>query len=209
MDGLHPVLDPTALIGDADDFARAQTVRIVRRLGCAPVAVANGTDVLAEARKRTPRLVILDVALPGVSSYELCRVLREEHGDTVPIALTSEHRTDPQDEIAALLLGADLYATKPLRDDLFAARLRRLLVWSAPSDTAQAAGSTPLTPRETDVLTLMAQGLQRREIATRLCITPKTTATHIEHILSKLGAHSQAQAVAYAIRRHVVALPGS
>jgi len=54
------------------------------------------------------------------------------------------------------------------------------------------------------VLALLAQGVAAAEISARLHITPKTTATHIEHILAKLGAHSRAEAVALALRDHVV-----
>jgi DNA-binding NarL/FixJ family response regulator len=61
-----------------------------------------------------------------------------------------------------------------------------------------------LTKREQDVLGLLVDGRRLPEIAEALCITRKTAATHIEHILSKLGAHSQAQAVAFAMRDKVL-----
>jgi DNA-binding NarL/FixJ family response regulator len=61
-----------------------------------------------------------------------------------------------------------------------------------------------LTRREHEVLTLLVDGRRRHEIAHLLCITPKTVSTHIERILGKLGAHSQAQAVAFALRQGVV-----
>ena len=66
--------------------------------------------------------------------------------------------------------------------------------------TSRGYTAVPLTPREREVLALLAEGHRPGEIAEELCITRKTTATHIEHILGKLGAHSQAQAVAIALR---------
>jgi DNA-binding NarL/FixJ family response regulator len=61
-----------------------------------------------------------------------------------------------------------------------------------------------LTPRELEVLQLLVEGLRPTEISEELCISQKTTSTHLEHILAKLGAHSQAQAVAFAIRDELV-----
>ncbi|MGC9222220.1 MAG: response regulator transcription factor [Solirubrobacteraceae bacterium] len=63
-----------------------------------------------------------------------------------------------------------------------------------------------MTEREHEVLAMLVSGLSSAEIATHLCITRKTTTTHIEHILGKLGAHSQAQAVAFAVRDQIVEL---
>ena len=114
--------------------------------------------------------------------------------------LVSEHRVDPSDEVAGLLLGADEYLAKPLHPDIFTARMRRLLlrVQSRPIRRS------PLTPREDEVLALLTRGVAAAEISSRLHITPKTTATHIEHILAKLGAHSRAEAVAFALRDRLV-----
>ena len=143
---------------------------------------------------------MLDVALAGVSAYEVCRSLRQRFGERLPIVLVSEHRLEPADEVAALLLGADDYIAKPIRADLFLARVRRLLARSE----LPHAGTSSLTPREREVLALLAAGTAPTSIAERLCITEKTTSTHIERILGKLGAHSRVQAVAFAYRDRLV-----
>jgi DNA-binding NarL/FixJ family response regulator len=64
--------------------------------------------------------------------------------------------------------------------------------------------SSSLTTRELEVLNLLVTGITQPEIARRLYITPKTVGKHIEHILAKLGVHSRAQAVAYAILHKLV-----
>jgi DNA-binding NarL/FixJ family response regulator len=90
---------------------------------------------------------------------------------------------------------------KPIHPDELLARVRRLLPSPEPvSDDHR----ERLTPREHEILTLLAQGLNHTEIATRLVITPGTVAKHIEHILVKLDVHSRAQAVAVALRNRLL-----
>jgi two-component system nitrate/nitrite response regulator NarL len=191
---------PIALVADADDLARSQLAGLLASIGYAVIELAGGEEVLAASRPDVPALVVLDVGLPGVSAYEVCRELRDAHGQQLPIAFVSQHRTEPADEVAALLLGADEYFAKPLRRDLFLAKIRRLRARTKPRRAAASA----LTPREREVLGLLVEGVAPPEIAVRLCITDKTTATHIERILGKLGAHSRAQAVAFAVRDGLV-----
>jgi DNA-binding NarL/FixJ family response regulator len=190
----------TAIVADADEDSRRSVARLLAFVGYAVTQVASGDEALELVRKEPPGLVVLDVALPGLSAYEVCRSLREAYGQRLPIALVSENRLEPADEVAGLLLGADEYFAKPIRSDLFLARIRRLLARTAP----EAARASSLTPREREVLSLLVRGVEPSEIAERLCITDKTTATHIERILGKLGAHSRAQAVAFAVRDHLV-----
>jgi two-component system nitrate/nitrite response regulator NarL len=66
---------------------------------------------------------------------------------------------------------------------------------------------TRLTPRELEVLRLLAEGVGPLEVADRLVISRKTVATHVDHILSKLGVHSRAQAVAMALRQDMLESP--
>jgi DNA-binding NarL/FixJ family response regulator len=197
--GRDGAVQAIAVVADPDPGGRADVAKLVARLGCEVVEAPTGDDVLAEAARATPALVVLDVALADRSAYECCRALRERYGEGLPIMFLSQHRVEPSDQVAGLMLGADEYLARPLHPDVFTARARRMLV------RAQWRASThPLTPREEQVLALLVAGVPAAEIATRLCITGKTTSTHIEHILAKLGAHSRAQAVAFAVRDRLV-----
>ena len=193
-------MKPTAVVADPDPGARADVAGLVARLGCVALEVTTADAVLEIVERQTPSIVVLDVALEDGSAYECCRTLREQYGEGLPIVLVSEHRVDPSDEVAGLLLGADEYLAKPLHPAIFTARMRRLLLRVQPRSIRR----SPLTPREDEVLTLLATGVPAAEIASRLHITPKTTATHIEHILAKIGAHSRAEAVAFALRDRLV-----
>jgi len=73
--------------------------------------------------------------------------------------------------------------------------------------TAAASSSHTLTPRELEILELLAEGLPQKEIARRLVLSSRTVARHIEHILGKLGVHSRAQAVALAYRHGLLGSP--
>jgi DNA-binding NarL/FixJ family response regulator len=135
--------------------------------------------------------------LPGASGYEICRELRERYGEDLPIIFVSAARTDETDRVAGLLLGADDYLAKPIPFDHLLARVRRLVAQSA---AVAGPAASSLTPREQEVLGLLADGLEQDDIANRLFITPKTVAKHIERILGKLGVRSRAQAVVLALR---------
>ena len=197
-EGLLP--DRRALVADSDVVAREDVARLLTSVDCDVEEVPNGETALAAAYAARPNLVVVDVALSGVSAYEVCRSLRQRFGERLPIVFVSEHRLEPADEVAALMIGADAYLAKPIRSDVFLAYVRRLF---ARSETQQVAASS-LTPREREVLALLAAGTAPSSIAERLCITDKTTATHIERILAKLGAHSRVQAVAFAYRDRLV-----
>ena len=122
----------------------------------------------------------------------------ERFGDALPVVFVSGERTESFDRVAGLQLGADDYLSKPFAPDELIARLRRLLPDSElPADEK---GRPALTPREEEVLKLLASGLAQGEIAKELVISPKTVASHIERILAKLGVNSRAQAVAVAHR---------
>ena len=184
------------LVVDDDSGARDLVSDLLGRAGYTTTQVATGEEALAAAQADRPSLVLLDVRLPGLSGYEVLYSLRERFGDELPVVFVSGERTESFDHVAGLQLGADDYLSKPFAPDELIARLRRLLPDSAApvDDTSRPA----LTPREEEVLRLLASGLAQGEIAKELVISPKTVASHIERILAKLGVHSRAQAVAVA-----------
>src|SRR5439155_884364 len=148
-------------------------------------------------RRDVPQLVILDVRLPDVSGYEICRELRDEFGNRLSIVFMSGERTERLDLAAGLLVGADDYLVKPFSTDELLARVRVRL----PPAPETPPLPSDLTKRELEVLRLLSEGLSQKEIAVSLVISSKTVAAHIQHVLGKLGVHSRTQAVAQAYRR--------
>lgn len=187
------------VVADGDVVARAELQRALGAAGFAVVEAASGDEALAAALEDGVVLAVLEVRLPGLSGYEVCRRLREEHGDRVPIIFVSADRVEPSDRVAGLIVGADDYLVKPVARDEIVARVRRQLA-RAPGQLDRA----KLTAREGEVLRLLAAGLAPAQIASELSISPKTVATHVEHIYAKLGVHTRAQAVARAFRLALV-----
>jgi DNA-binding NarL/FixJ family response regulator len=168
---------------------------------------ATAREALALVEDEQPAVVLTDVVLPGMSGYELCRQLRDRYGTGLPIIFVSGTRTETLDSVAGLLIGADDYIAKPFDAGELLARVRRCVErgHAANGTGPNGGGSYGLTPRELEVLELLADGLGTSAIAERLVISKKTVATHVQRLLAKLGVHSRGAAVALAHREGLVA----
>ena len=193
----------TILIVDDDPGYRAFVAAILERVGYMTSEAGSGEEALRLVRSERPACILLDVLLPGVNGYAVCQELRDGYGETIPIIFVTGERTEPADRVAGLLLGADDYVLKPFDPDELLARMRRLLIRSdraAPRNGDKPQSSFGLTQREREILLLLADGLGQKAIAAELVLSPKTVATHMQRILTKLGVHSRAEAVAIAHR---------
>jgi DNA-binding NarL/FixJ family response regulator len=188
---------PPVLVADADDGARAQLASLLLAAGYPVVEASSGEEALAAVRRTNPCAALLEIPLGGLSGYEVCRTVREELGESLPVMFVSGVRTESYDRVAGLLVGASDYLVKPYAPDELLTRVRNLLRLSRPLPSAI---FEKLTRREREVLQLLADGLRQEEIAQRLFITRKTVGAHVVNVLRKLGVKSQAQAVAMAYR---------
>jgi two-component system response regulator MprA len=188
------------LVVDDDAALRAFVREILQHAGYSVWETGSGLEAVDLVRRERPALVILDVQLPVLSGYEVCRRVRDE-GSAAPILFISGERTDSLDRVAGLLLGGDDYLVKPFAADELLARVRSLLRRSNNGH------SVKLTNRELAVMRLLAEGLGHIEIGRRLVISPKTVGTHVEHIYEKLGVHNRTQALVAAYRERVLAPP--
>ena len=196
------------LVVDDDPAALAEISDLLDGAGLEAHTARSGEDALAAARERRPQAVLLEVRLPGISGYDVLRELRGLFGETLPVMFVSGERGEAFDRVAGLMLGADDYLAKPFAPDELLARVRRFVVRSG-ADGNHDGVRAKLTRREREVLRLLASGLAQPEIAERLVISSSTVASHIEHILGKLGVHSRAEAVAVAHRSGFVGSPAA
>ena len=191
------------LIVEDDPGARELVAAVLQHAGFETDMVETGDQALDAVSAKRPMLVLLDVRLPDMSGYTVCRALREQRPDSLPIIFMSGERTEWFDRVGGLLLGADDYIVKPFAPDELVARVRTLLR-RADRPIREVPPRGKLTAREAEVLGLLADGLSQADIASRLFISSKTVATHIEHILEKLEVRSRAQAVALAYREGLI-----
>jgi DNA-binding response OmpR family regulator len=189
------------LVVDDEPDMRSLLEAILTHAGYTVTTVDAGETAVELMRREQPILVLVDIRLPGLSGYEVCRWVRERFHDTVPIIFMSAERRESFDRAGGLMLGADDYVTKPFSTDDLLARIRGLVRRTVPSPRLLAEN---LTPRELEVLRLLAGGLTQADIADELMISGKTVGTHIEHILMKLDVPSRSQAVAVAYRENLV-----
>jgi DNA-binding NarL/FixJ family response regulator len=190
------VCGAAVLVVEDDAKCRALVVTLLRQAGFTTVEASTGEEAVTLARRQRPKLVVLDVELPGLSGYEITRQLRDEFANDLAIVILSGARTESLDVAAGLGVGADDYIVKPFSPDEFLARVR---LQTKRVDSTRPVPSD-LTRRELQVLNLLAEGQSQKQIADELVISAKTVAGHIQQILAKLGVHSRAQAVAHAYR---------
>jgi DNA-binding NarL/FixJ family response regulator len=190
------------LVVEDDDSLRALLADLLVQQGHEVRTAGTGAEAVRELERERPAVAILDVCLPDLSGYEICRRLRDRYRSEVAVLFVSGERREAVDRVAGLLIGADDYLVKPFAADELLARVAALLRRSEPAE--QAAQPPQLTPREREVLELLAQGLPNAEIARRLVISPKTVGTHVEHIYAKLGVRSRVQALAAGYRFELV-----
>ena len=175
---------------------------------------ASGRDAVRACAQARPDVVLMDLMMPEMDGADATRLLREQFPQVQVIALTSFK----EDELVrrALQAGAIGYLLKNVSADELAAAVRaardgrptlapeaaQVLIRAA---THPRGPGDDLTPREREVLKLMAQGRNNPEIADRLVVSRSTVKFHISSILAKLGAASRTEAVAFALQHGLVA----
>lgn len=183
------------LVVDDDPAFRRFLELVLQNAGLDVLVADEAESAVTVARRRHADAAILDVSLPGISGFGLCRELREIYGPGLPVLFVSGTQTEAKERATGILVGGDDYMVKPVDPDELLARLRRLLersrAWAKPA-------ASDLSEREIEVLQLVAEGLPPAEVAKKLVISPKTVSSHVQRILAKLNAHTRAQAVAIA-----------
>lgn len=197
------------LVVDRDQMTRQLVADLAARSALECRGADTGEAAVASLEGARPVLAIVEVELPGLSGHAVMQSLHEQYGENLPVILVSADHSEALDRAAGLMLGADDYVVKPLDASELAARIRRSLLRSGyPKSRRERRrrirSDFGLSPREHEILTLMASGLSQPEIAERLVISPKTVATHMQRILSKLGVRSRTQALAQAYRLGLV-----
>jgi two-component system response regulator NreC len=184
---------------------------------------ANAADAVALARETRPDVVLMDIGMLGMSSFEATRQIRKERPETKVIFLSMY---DDEDYLAECVeIGAGGYILKESPADQLLTAIRevhrggtylspRLLARLVDDFRSQNRGGPPrvarfatLTKREREILKILAEGKSVKEIATTFDLSVKTIEAHKFNLMRKLDIHNKAQLVQYAIQKKIIRLP--
>ncbi len=195
----HPIVRSglAALVSDEPDM------QVVAQAGSAAEAIAMFTRYL-------PDVSLVDLVMPGLGGIELISELRKLSTSGHFLVLTAYAR---EGEIyRALQVGASGYVLKDASNQELIgairviAKGRRYLPPNSAGLLMHELGRICLTPREHDVLRLLARGESNCQIASHLGVSEETIKTYVKHLFSKLGVHSRSQAIATGVKRGLIAL---
>ena len=178
----------------------------------------SGKEAVHLMRRHLPDVVLMDIQMPDMNGIEATKKIKAIRGETAVLALTMHE--DDQYFFAMLQAGASGYVPKRAAPDELVSAIRTVYrgeVFLYPSLASRLVqsylGQSPedenntldnLTPREKEVLTLIAEGLSNPEIAENLVISVKTVDRHRENIMQKLNLHSRVDLVKYAIKQGLI-----
>jgi len=194
---------PLVRKGIAAILANESDIELVAEAG-------TGRDAVEAFRRHRPDVTLMDLRMPQLDGTAAVKLIRGEFPDARIIALTSFD--GDQDIYRALEAGVRGYLLKEAVHSQIVAAIRmvhsgkRLMPQEVAQRLAEYFPQVALTPREVEVLTLVAQGLANKQIATRLGTASGTVKIHVQNILGKLEATDRTHAVTIALQRGIIHL---
>lgn len=173
----------------------------------------NGEEAIRLCEKLKPDVVIMDMMMPVMDGVTATARIKEKYPHISVIALTSFREKELVE--GALKAGAISYLLKNVTAEELAVAIKGAVTGQSklsPEATQALVQSIKepkilnydLTDRETEILALMVEGLGNNDIAQRLVVSPSTIKFHVSNVLSKLGVTSRTEAVALALKQHLV-----
>jgi two-component system response regulator DesR len=188
------------LLADDENLIRSALAALLNMEDDLHVAAhaASGEEALAMARMHRPDVAVLDLQMPGPDGIAVAEMLRSELPGCASVLVTSHAR--PGHLKRALTGGVRGFLPKTASATVLAEVIRTVHAggrYVDPELAAEAigAGDSPLTPRETDILELAADGVAVEEIARRACLSPGTVRNYLSAAAAKLGAANRHEAV--------------
>ena len=196
--------DPIVFVVDDDEPVREAVKRLIASVGLRVEAFGSTREFLDAKRPEAPACLVLDVRLPGASGLELQSDLAAANVQ-IPIIFITGHADVPM-TVRAMKAGAVEFLTKPFRgqellDAIQNAITKDRVAWNDRTQMADLrARYHSLTPREKEVLVLVASGLLNKQIGAELGTSELTVKTHRARVMQKMGADSLADLVRMAER---------
>ncbi len=171
---------------------------------------ANGEDAVSLFTEIRPDVMILDLKIPGISGFEVLQKVRNEFVRARIVVLTNYEGSE--DIYRCFQAGAMSYLLKDTSSEVLLQAIRsahqgkKFLPQSIGERLSERMVFSELTPRETDVLALIVQGMSNQQIANTLEIAEKTVRIHVSNVLAKLGVGDRTQAAISALQRGIIHL---
>jgi len=177
--------------------------------------VSDGRALVIEAQRLKPDVIILDITMPLLSGIEAGRQIKQLQKDVKLVFVTMNEDSDLAAE--AFRIGASAYVLKQSAATEIIVAIREVMMGRAyvtPLMTkglfgalVEAAGrkpAQPLTPRQCEVLQLLAEGRSMKQVAALLSVAPRTVAFHKYRMMDQLNIHSNAELIQFAITHHII-----
>lgn len=200
------------LVADDHSVVRAGLVKILEAEPDIKVVgeARDGMEAIAKATEANPDVILMDVLMPRCTGLEATAAIKESNPDARVLILTVSE--EEEDLLQALRFGAQGYLLKTASMAEIVDAVRRTAageVMLSPGiagklvlEFQHRADEPELSPRETQVLQLLGEGLTNTEIARRVFVSESTVRTYLSRILDKLHLKNRAEAIAYAARHH-------
>src|SRR2546426_362222 len=207
-----PQPDATVFVVDDDASVREAVGSLVRSAGLSVATYATAPEFLAGPRAEGPSCLVLDVQLPGLSGPDLQRRMAEVNLE-IPIIFITGHGDIPM-SVQAMKAGAVEFLTKPFGDDVLLSAIRNAIERSQATLGREAETRAlrdcyaSLTPRERQVMALVASGLLNKQVGGELNISEITVKAHRGQVMRKMKADSLADLVTMAARLRLARTPG-
>jgi DNA-binding NarL/FixJ family response regulator len=183
-------------------LSRAPHIRVIGE-------AADGASAVALAERRRPDVVIMDVRMPGMDGLEATKQLTEKIPESAVLIFTAYSERSLLGR--GLESGAKGYILKEAPHQTLLRAIEKVAAGEGYVDPALMPAfltgkdkDEMLTPREREILQLLADGMSNQDVAGRLFISQETVKSHVRHILAKLEADTRTQAVAIALREAII-----
>ena len=180
------------------------------------LTAANGREALRIVQQEFPDMIICDVMMPEMDGHAFVQEIRQNRQtDWIPVMFLSA-KGQSQDRVKGLNTGADVYMVKPFEPEELVAQVEsslkqanRLMGYGQghkkidDSPRIQVPKNVELTPTETKVVGLVAQGMSNREIAEYLQVSQRTIESHVSNMLNKTGLHNRTELARWAMESEI------